>query len=49
VVLAGATIERVTLNNLSWIRDMKLRIGSRILVVRSGEVIPQIVEVLDGN
>jgi DNA ligase (NAD+) len=49
VVLAGATIERVTLNNLSWIRSMGLKIGSSVVVVRSGDVIPQIVEVLDGE
>lgn len=49
VVLAGATIERVTLNNLSWIRDMGLKLGSRVMLMRSGDVIPKIVEVLDGE
>lgn len=47
VVLAGATIERVTLNNLTWIREMGLKIGSRVMLMRSGDVIPKIVEVLD--
>jgi DNA ligase (NAD+) len=47
VVLAGATITNVTLNNQSWIDDMGLKIGSRVMVVRSGDVIPQITEVLD--
>lgn len=47
VVLAGATIERVTLNNLTWIQEMGLKIGSRIVIMRSGDVIPKVVEVLD--
>ncbi len=47
VVLAGATIERVMLNNLSWIQEMGLKIGSRVMLMRSGDVIPKIVEVLD--
>jgi DNA ligase (NAD+) len=46
VVLAGAEITRVTLNNETWIKDMGLEIGSRVAVVRSGDVIPQITEVL---
>ncbi len=49
VVLAGATIERVTLNNLTWIQEMGLQIGSRVTIMRSGDVIPKIVEVLDGD
>jgi DNA ligase (NAD+) len=47
VVLAGATIQRVTLTNITWIRAMGLEIGSRVEVVRSGDVIPQITAVLD--
>ena len=47
VVLAGAEVRRATLNHLNWIQDMGLKIGSRVMVVRSGDVIPQIVEVLD--
>jgi DNA ligase (NAD+) len=46
LVLAGTTIERVTLNNARWIEDMGLKIGSRVVVVRSGDVVPQITEVL---
>jgi DNA ligase (NAD+) len=49
VVLAGATIERVTLNNLTWINEMGLEIGSRVIIMRSGDVIPKIVEVLGGE
>lgn len=49
VILAGATIERVTLNNYSWIQEMGLKIGSRVMLMRSGDVIPKVVEVLDGD
>jgi NAD-dependent DNA ligase len=47
VVLGGARIERVTLNNLSWLRDLGVKIGSRVALMRSGDVIPKITEVLD--
>jgi DNA ligase (NAD+) len=47
VVLAGAEVRRATLNHLNWIKDMGLKIGSRVEIIRSGDVIPQIVGVLD--
>lgn len=47
VTLAGARIERVTLNNLSWIESMGVKIGSRVVIMRSGDVIPKIVSVED--
>jgi len=47
VILAGAEVRRATLNHLNWIREMGLKIGSRVAVVRSGDVIPQITEVLE--
>ena len=47
VTLAGAVITRVNLNNISYIRDMKLKIGSRVSLVRSGDVIPVVERVLD--
>lgn len=47
ITLAGAVITRVNLNNISYIRDMKLRINSRVSICRSGDVIPVIERVLD--
>jgi len=47
VNLAGATITRVTLNNETWISDIKLRINSRIVICRSGDVIPVVTRVFD--
>jgi DNA ligase (NAD+) len=49
VTLGGAVVTRVTLNNLSWIRSMNLKINSRIKLVRSGDVIPMVAENLDGK
>ncbi len=47
ITLAGAVITRVNLNNISYIRDMKLKINSRVSLVRSGDVIPVIESVLE--
>lgn len=44
--LAGANVTRCTCNNASWIVDKKIGIGSKIIVQRANEVIPNLVEVL---
>ena len=43
VELAGATVQRATLNNMDDIRKKKLQINSRVFVRRSNEVIPEIL------
>ena len=43
VELAGATVRKATLNNLGDIRRKDVRIGSRVLIRRSNEVIPEIL------
>ncbi len=43
VELAGATVSRATLNNLGDIARKDVKIGSRVLVRRSNEVIPEIL------
>lgn len=45
VDVGGATITRVTLNNIDWINQMGLRIGSKIEITRSNGVIPKIINV----
>ena len=45
VELAGATIERATLNNIEDIRRKQLKLNSMVLVRRSNEVIPEILGV----
>jgi DNA ligase (NAD+) len=47
VVLAGAVVTRATLNNETWIATMGLKLGAKVEMLRSGDVIPQIVKVLD--
>lgn len=47
--LAGATITHVTLNNITWIRTIGLKLNSRISLIRSGDVIPLVEKVLDGD
>ncbi len=49
VFLAGTTVSRATLHNADEIGRLDLRIGDRVLIEKSGEIIPQIVEVLVPN
>ena len=46
-LIAGSTIRRSTLHNLATIRRLGLSIGSKILIIKSGEVIPKIVRVIE--
>jgi DNA ligase (NAD+) len=43
VNIDGATIQRATLNNVAFIEAMDLSIGDIVHVIRSGDIIPQIV------
>ena len=43
VELAGATIQRATLNNYDDIRRKRVKIGSRVFIRRSNDVIPEIL------
>lgn len=43
VELAGATISRATLNNMGDIARKKVKIGARVFIRRSNEVIPEIL------
>ena len=49
VEIAGATVRRATLNNYDDILRKRVAIGSRVLVRRSNEVIPEILGVVDGE
>ncbi len=46
VFLAGTTVSRATLHNEDEIRRLDLRIGDWVLIEKSGEIIPQVIEVL---
>ena len=47
VEIGGATVSRATLSNISEIRRKKIRIGDRVFVRRSGDVIPEITGVAE--
>ncbi|MCI8484581.1 MAG: NAD-dependent DNA ligase LigA [Lachnospiraceae bacterium] len=46
VRLCGTSVSRATLHNQDFIDELDLRIGDRILVYKSGEIIPKIRKVL---
>ena len=46
IKLDGVTVSNVTGNNAKFIKDMGLGVGAKVVVKRSGMVIPLIVEVL---
>lgn len=47
VVLAGAEVRRAALCNITYIREKKLTLNAKIEMLRSGDVIPQIVKVIE--
>ncbi|HCM28010.1 MAG: DNA ligase (NAD(+)) LigA [Treponema sp. GWB1_62_6] len=49
VRLAGTTVRRANLNNPDMIRSMGLRIGSKVVVVKRGEIIPKIERLAEGD
>jgi DNA ligase (NAD+) len=49
VVLAGAEVRRAALCNITYIREKKLTLNAKIEMLRSGEVIPQIVRVVEAG
>jgi len=49
VPLSGTVVSRSTLHNEDEIRRLGIKIGDRVLIEKSGEIIPQIVEVVRGE
>lgn len=45
VQLAGTVVKRATLNNEDFIRQMDVRVGDYVKVIKGGEIIPKIIDV----
>tara|TARA_B100001094_G_scaffold255999_1_gene255092 strand:- start:938 stop:2818 length:1881 start_codon:yes stop_codon:yes gene_type:complete len=49
VVIGGVTIRHITGKNAKFIKENKIGIGTELKIKRSGDVIPEIVEILKPN
>jgi DNA ligase (NAD+) len=47
VLISGSTVSRATLHNQDDINKKGIYVGARVLVEKAGEIIPQVVKVLD--
>ena len=47
VELAGATVRKATLNNFGDLTRKQVKVGSRVLIRRSNEVIPEILRAVE--
>lgn len=43
IMIGDATIQRATLHNMKYIKDLNLEIGCQVEIIRSGEIIPRVV------
>ena len=46
VEIDGVIVERATLNNYAYIKELGVKIGDVVTIIRSGDVIPKIIRVL---
>lgn len=47
VELGGSYIQRVTAYNAEWIKTSKLKYGSDVVIMKSGDIIPKIVDIIE--
>lgn len=47
VTLAGTTVSRATLHNQDFISEKDIRVGSKVILRKAGEIIPEVVAVVD--
>lgn len=47
--LGGSTISRVTLHNLDFIEEKNLKYGSKVSIVKSGDIIPKVVALIEND
>lgn len=46
VQVAGTTVQRATLHNEDFIRELDLRIGDTVVIHKAGDIIPKVIRVL---
>lgn len=49
VLINDTLISKVTLNNWNYIHSFRLNIGDKVKIIKSGEIIPKIIEVVQKN
>ncbi|HWB20206.1 MAG TPA: NAD-dependent DNA ligase LigA [Phycisphaerales bacterium] len=49
IFLAGTTVQHATLHNIQEIRRKDIRIGDTVVIEKAGEIIPQVVSVIEGD
>lgn len=49
VDIEGVKVERATLHNFDEIKRKDIRIGDTVIIIRSGDVIPKIIKVIEGR
>lgn len=49
VNLLGATVSQASLYNWKYIRDLKIDVGAKVLVARANDVIPRVVQLVNGT
>jgi len=47
VELAGTTVTHATLHNYDEIKELDIRVGDKVVVEKAGDIIPQVVKVLE--
>jgi DNA ligase (NAD+) len=47
--VGGSIVSRITGNNITWMKELDVKIHSKISFVKSGDTIPMVTEVLDNS